>query len=127
MHGCSCSTFTPCTIKNYLVYFENELSYSECIVRGAQKGWLPREFAGGPRINKCIHNSSIKTLPECRILPFLDPQISNFFWLGEYASGSSQRTNHYKIKTRSLQAEIFFPAPKCLWATLLIVVNQLKM
>ena len=36
--------------KNYLVYFENKLSYSECIVRGAQKGCITREFLKDPQL-----------------------------------------------------------------------------
>ena len=34
---------TPCILKNYLIYFENKLSYSECIVRVAQKWRITRE------------------------------------------------------------------------------------
>ena len=41
---------TPCILKNYLVYFENRLYFPECIVRGAQKGRITREFAKGPQL-----------------------------------------------------------------------------
>ena len=43
-------TFMPCILRNYLIYFENRLSYFECIVMGAQKGRITMEFARDPHI-----------------------------------------------------------------------------
>ena len=50
---------------------------------------------------------------------FAVPWTSNF--VGKGGGGAPNVLNHYKMKTSGFQS------PKCLWATLFIVVDQLKM
>ena len=122
LNGCSFMTFIPCILKKLsrlfkkksLIHFENKLSYSECIVRGAQKGWITREFVEGPQLKGALrikYNSSIKTLPECRI--FAVPWTSNFkiFPGGVCPYTPSQRTNQYKIKHEAFKNKFFPRAP----------------
>ena len=116
-------TFIPCILKKLsrlfkkksLIYLENKLSYSECIVRGAEKGWITMEFGEGSQLKGALRikcNSSIKTFPECRI--FAVPWTSNFkiFPGGACPYTPSQRTNQYKMKTRGFQEQIFFRGPQ---------------
>ena len=116
-------TFIPCILKKRsrlfkksLVYLENKLSYSECIVRGAQKGWITWEFAEGTQLKGAVrinYNSSIITLPECRIFAVL--WTSNFKICpgGVCPYTPSIRTNQYKMKTGGFQEQIFSAGPKC--------------
>ena len=77
---CFFFTFMLLILRNYLVYFESKL----WIVSGAQKGRTTKEFAKGPQLkgapilSKVYIIHQLKTIPECRILPFLGPQISKF-------------------------------------------------